>query len=433
MFKGITKLEPGHFMVVNFEGSVQKTTKYWDIQSVYTVSEEYGYPAAKSNLKEVLTESVRKRMISDVPLGAFLSGGIDSGIIVGLMKELSGAKIKTFTIGFDEKSFNELKWARMTAKLHGTEHYEDVVKPVNILDLIRELVHFIDEPIGDYSIIPTYYVSKYTKQHVTVALSGIGADELFAGYERYWIEMTNRMRPYIPLSIIKPLFNSLPVSSSKKSVVMRLKKLFNEMDKPLYEQYQGIVSLLKKEKVNKLINHNYQSTKLFDFSEIFDDIARDDFIRKASYVDLKTILRNDYLVKDDRMSMANSLEVRVPFLDHNVVEFAAKIKSKDKLRGRKTKFILKETFNNYLPKEVLSRGKYGFEAPFSIWIKNELKDDIKEIFYNSKLVEVGVINKTELMNVLGEHFNSINNHAKLIFTLLTLEFWYQEHFINNIN
>lgn len=428
-FEDINKILPGTYMEIDFNGVTQKREKFWNLVDIYNYKEIPDYNTAKKQLYRQLKESVRKRMISDVPFGAFLSGGIDSGIIVGLMKELSNSKVKTFTIGFDEKSFNELKWAKKTASFHNTEHYEEVVKPKEIISLIKELVYFLDEPIGDYSIIPTYYVSKYTRQQVTVALSGIGADELFAGYERYWIDNVYKINKYLPTKLITNTLNILPVSGNKKSITGRLKKVFNDLNSSKFEYYQNIVSLYKEEQIKELLSADFQkNAEKYSLVDLFNKIPNSDFIKASSFVDIQTILRDDYLVKDDRMSMANSLEVRVPFLDHELVELSFKIKSGYKLKSRTTKYILKDTFKDYLPKDIINRGKYGFEAPFSLWAKKELKDEILEIFNNSKLVEDGIINKSALLNIFEEHQKSINNNGKLIFTLLTLEFWYQLNF-----
>ncbi len=435
IFEGIKKLRPGYYMVIDFEGHIRAYTQYWSLKRVLSAAHFDSYTNAKHQLRHTVFEAVKRRMISDVPLGAFLSGGIDSGIVVGIMAQLSCQAVKTFSIGFEAKSFNELRWAKLSAQKHHTDHYDYIIHPENVLELIDELVGYIDEPLGDYSILPTYYVSKFTRNYVTVALSGSGADELFAGYERYWVNKFDRLLNMLPRhvkTLLRTVLNRLPTSARKKGLIWRSRKFFNEIDKPLPERYEGVLSLLDSS-ARSLLYHEDLRAKLLDthhaeISSLFDEVPHVDFLKQCSYVDLKTMLVDDYLVKEDRMSMANSLEVRVPFLDAELVELAMKIRSQWKLKGFRTKYILKDTFSDLLPQKILSRGKYGFDVPFGIWVQHELKNPVRDTLLHSYLVKDHILNQKRLALLLDEHIAGKNNHSKLLFTLLTVEFWLRRYF-----
>ena len=435
IFKDIKKILPGYYMIINHDGKIVRYSPFWEIENYIKTDEIPSYDEAKLILREKLQECVKKRMIADVPLGTFLSGGIDSCIITGLMSKESSIPIKTFSIGFTEKTFNELKWAEITAKKYRTDHQSYIVKAENILELLDELVFYTDEPTGNYGMIPSYYVNKYSKPNVTVALSGLGADEIFAGYERYWINKMDNLYSRSPLFLqngLSYLLNHLPVSSNKKSIVWRLRKVINEINKPLPLRYDYVLRLLNDEDIKNLytedIVNKTDSVKKSFMVELFDTVKDLDFIKQTSYTDIKTILVDDYLFISDRMSMANSLEVRTPFLDHELVEFAFKVKSTFKLNRMKTKYILKDTFSDLIPKQILNRGKYGFEAPFNVWLKNNLKYAVKELLLDSNMIKNKIFNKNKINEIFNQHIQNKNNYSKLIFTLVTLELWLRKYF-----
>jgi len=430
-FAGIKKLKPGHYIKI----AGVKITEYkpfWQMRDHY-LNDCYGsYQEACEHLKEAMDSSVKRMMISDVPLGVFLSGGVDSTIVTSIMAQISSVPVKSFTIGFDEKSYSELKYAKLAAEWIGTDHHEQIIRPANLMNLIDDLVGYMDEPTGDGSIIPTYFVSKYARENVTVSLSGIGADELFAGYERYWISKFDRFLGKNTANFLVGFLSMFPDNQQKKSVRGRLIKFLSEYSKPHAERYQGIVSLLGDAQRKGLYTEQMRGRiSLADdasFINFFEEFDCADFIDKAMYTDLNTILPDDYLVKDDRMSMANSLEVRVPFLDNEVVDCALRIRNSYKLKGFRTKHILRDVYKDSFPPELLKRGKYGFESPFALWAKNELKDSINEVFSESMLVSERIMNKDSLTKIILDHQSGAVNHGKLIFTLLTSELWFRRYF-----
>lgn len=435
MFHGIKKLQPGHILVVNLAGSILEDTAYWSLDPCLAVTPLTSYSEARAELRTRLSNAVKKRLLSDVPVGAFLSGGIDSGIIVGLMAQHLAQAVKTFSIGFDAKSYNELRWARLSAQRYHTDHHEHVIHPHDILELVDDLVGYLDEPFGDASIIPMYYVSQFTRQAVTVALSGSGADELFAGYERYWVNRFDPILTRVPARLrdaLTRLLNQIPERGQKKDLGWRMRVLLNDFKQPLPERYHRILTLLAYAARQDLYHPEIRAHGIPTLhQEILHslDVAKDaDFLSRCAYADIKTILVDDYLVKEDRMSMANSLEVRVPFLDFELVEFSMRLPTSWKLRGLKTKYILKDACSDLLPPAILRRGKYGFETPFGLWARQELRDPIRERLIHSTLISSQIFNSDRLEQIFQEHAGGKMNHSKLLFTLVTLESWLRQYF-----
>lgn len=433
IFQNVKKLKPGHLIeVCTKTGQILNYEQYWNIPSKVEVT--YDYEEHKYNIREILTDAVKKRLISDVPFGAFLSGGVDSTVIVGIMSQLSNTKTKTFSIGFKEKSFNESDYAKLTADLHQTEHHESIIEPENIFDLLENLIDFIDEPSGDTSIIPTYWVSRETRKHVTVALSGSGADEIFAGYERYWVDKLSNMYNNIPLPLRKIsnyIIENANVNDNKKSIVFRAKKLLSsaKFSAPSRRLQDLLTVLDNEERTNLFTQDTKDKIQLFDedLFEKYFNYVEGDFLAKGAYNDIKTLMVDDYLIKEDRMSMANSLEVRVPFLDHRLIEYSFKIPTEWKLKGLTTKYILKDTFKDLIPEAIIKRSKHGFEAPLSVWFKNQLKDEVYERLLSGNAVDK-IYRKDYVKKILDDHFNSVYNYGKAIFCLLTFEIWYTQHF-----
>jgi len=439
-FKGIKKVRPGYMLSLYKNGSYEEK-QYWNLQIpstniISTKNTSNNLNPFIEGLNEVLSTAVRSRLVSDVPVGAFLSGGIDSSIIVGLMSEIVDVPVKTFSIGFEQKSFNELKYAGIVAKHFGTEHHEFEVNPKDVFDLILEMTKAIDEPYGDAGAIANYLISKHASEHVAIALSGIGADEAFAGYERYWVDKAYRHYHKIPAvlrnALIEKAIEKLPVSHNKKSIVARAKKFIHASKLPLYKRYVDVLTVftnemkeqLYSEAFKKEIDGNDSESIILDY---FKQSKSVDFLAKSFYVDLKTILVDDYLLTSDRASTANTLEVRAPFLDYNLLEYAVKIPSRYKLNGYTTKHILKEAYKDLLPKQIINRGKYGFESPIGHWIQNELKDIIKEMLLGKHARKRGYFNYDYIEKLLHAHYHKINDYKKQIFCLLTFEIWCQEY------
>jgi asparagine synthase (glutamine-hydrolysing) len=434
-FIGIEQVPAGSYIVFS-QAKTPRVNFYWDL-----MSEEEGSPVQPSyndalkQTKELVEVAVRDRMVSDVPLGGFLSGGIDSSIVVASMAKFSPNPVKTFCMGFKESSFDERRYARLVASKYKTEHHEFEVEIGSVLELIESLVECMDSPFGDSGAIPNYLVCKKTAGEVKVALSGLGADEAFAGYERYWVETVYKKYTLLPAWIrnylIEPIVNGLPVSSHKKSMVARAKAFLSAAHLSLFERYTEIVSVFGTEEKTGLYNSSYTSWQS-NYSErslmaLLEQGSEEQFLRSAFAADVKSILLNDYELITDRVSMANSLEVRAPFLDHRLMEFCYKLPSRYKLKGFKTKYILREAFQKEIPGELLNRGKFGFESSFSSWVRGELYEPVSSILLDERQRRRGLFDSTYINNLLNEHRDFKQDHSKKIFCLLTLELWFRKY------
>ena len=390
MFEGIQKLPAGHYLVCDKEGV--KLTKYWDIDFSRTVADSE--EALKEELYNKLKEAVKIRLISDVPLGAFLSGGIDSSSVVSLMSELEDKPVVTNSIGFSVKAFDELKYASLLSKRYSTEHHEYVVEP-KALEILDKLVWAYDEPFGDASSIPTYYVSKMARQNVTVALSGDGGDENFAGYNRYmYSDALVRLQKVLP-GFVKAGAKAVSSSLSSKDSGAWIRKINNKLQELYlspFEMYFKMISIYKEEEKALLYSGALkEKMKYYDsrdnFRRIFDSCPSPDYISKLQYLDIKTYLCDDILVKVDRASMAVSLEVRAPMLDHKFMEFVATIPAGLKARHQKGKYIFKKAMSRNIPSEILNRSKMGFDIPMTHWLRTNLKNLVEaELFAKDGII-----------------------------------------------
>ena len=420
IFHQIKKLKPGHsFKFRPYEKDKLEIKPYWTIhfEPDYSKSESYW----KEAIYDTLSESVKMRMISDVPLGAFLSGGVDSSTVVALMALNSDKPIKTFSIGFKEEKYNELQYARLIAEKYRTEHHEFIIEPESI-DLLPDLVRAYDEPFADDSAIPTYYVSKFTREHVTVALSGDGGDELFAGYSSY-----NKMKDLYHKKISsKTLFSGvnklIPDYMYGKGMTYYLSKDKNNIGAYFcfwkdYERQKIFQSDIK-EKLNGQLAENAKLNLLKSMDG--------DFMSKMQLLDMQTYMVDGILTKVDRASMMNSLEARVPILDHKFAELSFKIPSKFKMNGNSKKYILKESFRDILPEGVLSHKKQGFAVPLSIWFKDNLKDYAYDTLLNSGHL-YGLLNKSYVEKMLNNHQKGIRDYSEKIWSLLFLNEWLKQN------
>ena len=435
LFKNIYKLNKACYIRIDKNLNLGKPTCYWKIDDFLTHNKIKSLAASKNLIENSIYKAVNRRLISDVPLGIFLSGGIDSAILTNVASQITNTKIDTFSIGFKSKTYNELSLAKLTAKFNNTNHHELTVRPENILQLIEKLVNAIDEPLGDYAIIPNFFVSKFASKYVKVALSGSGADEIFGGYERYWLNKGSGLISITPTFVIDLLNNIIkymPNNDSKKSIKRRLDKFLTNCKKPLGYRYDASFHLLSNKQIGSLLTDKIKKEislkEQLNLYQYFDKHQNNSFLTAASFTDFNTILPNNYLIKEDRMSMINSLEVRVPFLDHELIQDSFKIKDSLKLHGFKTKRILKNIYKDRIPKAILNRPKQGFEAPMRIWLKDELKKEVNCLLQNSSMVKNDIINLAYLQTILKEHESGIRDHAKLLFTLISLEFWYRNNF-----
>lgn len=426
IFKDVHKLAPGHFLI--YKNGEIRTQKYWDFE--YSGETENKTEAEFIDiLREKIKEAVKIRLISEVPLGAFLSGGVDSSSIVGMMSQLSETPVKTFSIGFNEDSFDELKFARVAAKHFKTEHHEFVVTP-DLVEIVDDLVWHFDEPFADSSALPTYMVSKMARDFVTVVLSGDGGDELFAGYTRY---VTDKKRSgfanlpkFVRQNFLQKISENLPHGAKGKNF------LYNtSLD--AVERYIDSVSHFNNLNRNELYSTEFR-TKLNGnfgkasnlYKEIADSVLSENATDKLLYLDSKTYLPSDILTKVDRMTMATSLEARVPLLDHELIEFVQTIPAELKLKGNETKYIFKKAMEGIVPNEILYREKQGFGVPIGEWINSQLKSRIHETLLEKKTLERGYFDEKYIKILLDEHTRNRRDHSHSLWILWMLELWHRE-------
>ncbi len=364
-----------------------------------------------------------------------MSGGIDSSTVTALMSETAGGRIKTFSIGFKEKTFDELDYARMIAERFGTAHTEFVVDSTQVAGLVPTLMEYLDEPLADASIVPTYVISKLARQYVTVALAGDGGDELFGGYDTYKAFKVARMYRKIPgflrKGLIGPAVRRLPASEKRLSFEFKAKKFVAGAEYPFEianTLWWGAYSPAQK---NRLFSPALRGCLSADpFAPVAAQAAGTnaaDPLDRLAYLDLKLYLQDDLLVKVDRMSMANSLEIRVPFLDYTFVEFAATVPSRLKLKGFTSKYILKKAMASRLPKEILTKKKIGFDIPLGPWIRKELRAFTLDTLAPDRLKRHGYFEPAFVQKVLDEHMAGSHNHRQLLWPLIIFQFWHDRY------
>ena len=434
IFKNIYKLPAGHVMIVRPTGNW--IYQYWDL--CFNPEPEQNIEKIGEQLLSSLTEAVDIRLISDVPLGAFLSGGVDSSAVVAIMASLNENPVITNSIGFRERAFSELDDARYTADLFGCEHHEYTVSP-NAMDIVERLAWYYDEPFADSSSIPTYYVSKMSRENVTVALSGDGGDENFLGYSRYPMDLVeNRFRKIIPefikRGVVKPLSQVYPKADWAPRIFRGKTFLTNVAHEPATAHF-NTVSLLSPELKRKLLHMDvqkslagYSSVDVFQkYYKDFSNNSCDDFLSAIQYVDIKTYLVDDILTKVDRASMANSLEVRVPILDHIFVEHAAKIPSKLKLNKGQSKIVFKKALEKTLPKNILNRKKMGFSIPLGQWLRNEIRCLGEDVLFNKKSKTHGFFNDKYVRSMWQQHLSGQRNYSSALWSLIVFHLWGERH------
>ncbi|REJ75485.1 MAG: asparagine synthase (glutamine-hydrolyzing) [Acidobacteria bacterium] len=429
-FREMRKLEPGHWLI--WKNGQIRTERYWkpDFSKKIRISEE----EAVEETSRVLQESVKLRMISEVPLGAFLSGGVDSSTIVALMARVSDRPVKTFSIGFEEQDYSELKYARKVAEHVGAEYNEFIVKP-NALEVIPKLVEHYGEPYSDSSAIPTYYVSQETRKHVTVALNGDGGDESFAGYERHAAMRLAEFYQRVPSALRTALFEApisvLPTSEIKRSRIRDVKRFLSAARLAAGPRYSRWMTTFDDERKSALYSSQFRSQLNGNGSRsVFADWLESDeaegIVDRCLLTDMMTYLPNDLLVKVDIASMANSLEARSPFLDHKVIEFAASLPEELKMRRIATKSLLKKVASQLVPREVIYRPKMGFGVPIGNWFRGELKGFIRDILQSNEARSRGLFKQEEVDRMTEEHVSAKKDHTFQIWSLLMLELWFQK-------
>ncbi|GAK59425.1 asparagine synthase, glutamine-hydrolyzing [Candidatus Vecturithrix granuli] len=431
IFKHIYKLPPAHYLVCKPTG-IHGPYEYWDL-SFARVEEQHNESYFCEKLIELFEEATRIRLMSDVPLGAFLSGGIDSSGVVAMMAQSTKGQVITTSIGFEERQFNELDFARKVSQQYHTDHFERVVK-ADALGILDKIVWHFDEPFADSSAVPTYYVSKLSREKVTVALAGDAGDENFAGYAKYSIDMLEHaLRTRIPnvikQAIITPLANIYPQWDWLPQY-LRGKFFLTNLTLSHAHGFYRTNTYLTQHEQNQLLSEDFKrSIHGYDpftvIEQFYKKADTDDPLSKMQYVDIKNYLPGDILVKVDRMSMANSLEVRAPMLDHKFMEFVATIPVRFKLHGQEKKYILKKALTPYLPPEILYRKKHGFEIPLDKWFRNELKDFSQETLLSSKTYSRGFFQPAYVEKMWQQHQSGQRNFGTNFWTLLMFELWYR--------
>lgn len=424
IFKRVYKLPPGYRLTVKRGTSALKPEQYWDVsfKSHQSISErEVG-----EELVERLREAVKIRMMAEVPLGAFLSGGVDSSAIVALMSGESANSVNTCSISFGDPKFNESVYAAQVAEQYNTSHRVEQVDPDDF-ELIDRLAGFYDEPYADSSALPTYRVCELAKKQVTVVLSGDGGDENLAGYRRYrWHTYEEHMRSLLPASIRQPLFGLLGRAYPKADWaprVFRAKSTFESMARSNLEGYMHSVSILSNQMRQSLFSDKLKSDlQGYNAIEVFNRHAQaaptDHPLSLVQYLDLKTYLPGDILTKVDRASMAHALEVRVPILDHQLVDWISGLSPDLKLKGREGKYIFKKALEPMLPNDILYRKKMGFSVPLAGWFRGPLKEKVRENILSSEMIESGLFNRKYLETLLQHHQSGLRDYSAPIWTLM---------------
>lgn len=433
VFQDIVELPPAHMLVLQ-NGQVA-LRRYWSLSMPVDRSRSEAEWVA--DLRGQLRKSVASRLVSDVPVGALLSGGVDSSAIVALMAELGGQKVRTFCIGYGEEGayYDERRFARMIADRFSTDHTEFVVQP-DILAAIPALVGAFDQPFADSSAVANYYVFRETRKHVKVVLSGLGGDEVAAGYERYiglkLHRIYNRLPEALRSRLIRPLVEALPEPRSGNRVVDRLKRFVRQGSASEFEAYLGYVSAF-----GRTARHELWTTDALGrlgaydagavLQKYFDDGTADDPINKALYADLSTYLSGDLLTLTDRMSMLSSVEARAPFVDHELVEFMSRVPPELKAKGLTKKYLLKKALAGILPDEILHRRKQGFTVPLTVWFRNELNPYMRSMLSRERIEKVGLFNWSSVNQLIEEHSSMTQNHHNRLWALLMFMVWHERY------
>ena len=429
IYKGISKLPAAHLMTV--ETGEVKTRRYWNL----TFKKNGHVPSlekAASELRDLLSDAVRMRLVADVPLGILLSGGVDSSTVAAFATQHATETVKTFSIGFSEDSFDETRYAREVAAHLGTDHYEEILSAENAGDLITEIGTWLDEPLSDGSLIPTYLLARFVRKHVTVGLGGDGGDEIFAGYPMYFGHKLAGAYGAIPqflrIGLIEPVVRRLPVSTKNMSFDYKAKRFVKSAKYETIARHHSWFGSFSIDEHMHVLTENVLTQTSGDIyagpRRLLDICDARDEIERMQYLDMNFYMAEDILTKVDRASMAVSLETRAPFLDPRIGEFAASLPLDYKLRGNRGKYILKKSVEGLLPKAILNRSKKGFGIPIAEWLKGRLNPLMHEMLTPQRLNEQGLFESDHVQTLIAEHENGIASHHKQLWTLLVFQLWY---------
>ena len=431
IFRDVRELPAAHLLVFDRDGL--RIRRYWDLD--FRIDRKSDAREYVDAFAERFRHSVRSRLVSDVPLGALLSGGIDSSAVVAAMSEFASEPVRTFCIGYGEEGayYDERRYAKMVAERFGTQHQEFVVKP-QIAEIIPEIVRAFDQPFADSSAIANYYVFRETRRHVKVVLSGLGGDEVGAGYERHlgirWQKRYRDLPQWLREGVVERVVNLLPDSRKGNRLVERVKRFVRSGALPEDQAYQRYVSAfdpgMRRELYSDRLARSIRSEATYDgFDRFFNRNGIADVLNRALYADIMMYLPGDLLTLTDRMSMAHSIEARAPFVDHELMEFMATVPPELKLRGFDKKHLLKRAFSDTLPKEILYRRKQGFTVPLTVWFRNELNPLIQRVLSKPRIESVGLFRWPVVERMLAEHMERRENHHSRIWALLMFMVWHE--------
>jgi asparagine synthase (glutamine-hydrolysing) len=432
IYKGISKLPAAHVLTV--ENGEVNIRRYWDVKWAQSnaFTRDRTLEGTAHSLRELLSDSVRMRLVSDVPLGILLSGGIDSSAVAAFAVQHATEKVKTFSIGFEEDSFDESRFARLAAQRLGTEHYEATLSVETAADLISDIGSWLDEPLSDGSLIPTYMLARFVRHHVTVALGGDGGDELFAGYPMYYGHRVARAYKMIPAflrsGLIEPVVRALPVSTKNLSFEYRAKRFVRSANYDLVTRHHSWFGSFSPDEQRQLFTADVNAAADADIYDIARGLLKhcdaDNDIERMQYLDINLYLAEDILTKVDRAAMAVSLETRAPFLDPRLGEFAASLPVNYKLRGSTGKYILKRSLTGILPDEILKRPKKGFGIPVAEWLKGRLNPLMRDMLSADRLRRQGIFDPVFVEQLIREHESGTASHHKQLWTLLVFQLWH---------
>jgi asparagine synthase (glutamine-hydrolysing) len=434
IFTGIHKLPPAHYLV--YRDGVSETFEYWDVQ--FNEDDSITESEWVERLREQVRRSAEMQMVSDVPLGAFLSGGLDSSSLVALMTAASERRLTTYTFGFTQEDLrydileDDVKYARVVGREFDTDYHEAFFEP-RVIDLLPKLVYHLDEPVADPAIITSYLICKAARERLTVLISGMGGDEVFAGYPRHAAVKVAEAYNLIPSFISRPVVAALPGARPGRFTALfrNTKKLARSAALPERERYLGFGTYFNEtEKANLYADEMRQAARGFDaYSEhrrYFDRVAGEDFVNQMLYVDLKTFLPCLNLTYTDKTSMASSMEVRVPLLDHDLIELSARIPARFKLKGLTRKYILKRAAEAWLPREIIYRKKAGFSAPLRAWLARDLREMVEDLLSETNIRRRGYFDYQFVRQLIDDNLSGREDNSLKVFQLLTLELWHRE-------
>lgn len=424
IYKDIFKLEPGHYVLI--KNNQVDIRCYWDVQPLEW--SEHGRRKTEdveAEFMSILQDCVRMRLMSEVPLGVLLSGGIDSSMVVALMSKIADQQIKTFSVGYEQDyGINEFSYARIVARKFGADHHEIPISTQDFYSFLPRLVWHLDEPISDPATIPLFFLAEFSRKSVTVVLSGEGADEILAGYYIYKKMLLMERFRKIPKAIRETLIINLLHSVFKSE---KHRKYLNLARLPLEERYRGVSRAFQNNSLEQLLKSNspFQDSLNHHYNQYYDRVGKAHPLNKMLYVDLKNWLPDDLLMKADKMTMAASQELRVPFLDHRLVEFAFSLSPKEKINGDSTKHLLRKIAAEILPQEIIKREKKGFPVPINHWFRGDLNQIASEVLLDSSSVCAQYFDLSYISSLLNEHGNGLQDYSENIWNLIILEFWHK--------